>query len=64
MELTILQDGWARLSLALGGNVIFERLLPPESVACMRALCVVLPLLLIAWTVQRWEDYANDPRRK
>jgi len=33
-------------------------------VMILRALCVLIPMLLIAWVIQRWDDYERKPRHK
>lgn len=58
-----LEGGWAHYSWAPFGLHI-EGTLPPESVACLRMLPWAVLALLIAWTVQRWEDYRNASRCK
>lgn len=48
----------------ISGETIWEGMVVDEAVACLRALCVIIPLLLIALAVRRLENYWNDHRRK
>ena len=43
---------------------IFETMILDEEVAILRALCVVVPLLLISVAWQRWSDRIDSERRR
>ena len=59
-----LEGGWAHYSWSPFGLFTAEGLICPEITMLLRALCVLLPMLLIAWTIQRWDDHARKPRHK
>lgn len=46
------------------GTTIYEGMADSFYLAIGRCLCVILPMLLIAYTIQRWEEHDNDPRHK
>jgi hypothetical protein len=44
-------------------QTIWEGMVVDEAVACFRALCVVVPLLLIALAVRRLENWYESRRK-
>lgn len=59
-----LEGGWAHVHWNLFGFVIWEGLLPPESIACIRCICITVPMIAALWAYHKWENWRDDPRHK
>jgi hypothetical protein len=45
-------------------HTLYEGMVDGFYIAVGRVLCVILPMLLLACVIQRWEDWNDDPRHK